>query len=169
MLYMTLPMIILISMMFIRMSNPLSAGLTLLLQTIMIALSSGLVMKSFWFSYILFLIFLGGMLVLFIYVASLAPNESFKFSGKIVTSIFSVFLMMLLVIFSDPLFLSTKLEMASSSIPLTKINPSIAITSMIYNNMAAPTTMFIISYLLLALLVVVKIVTVSSKPLRTNK
>ena len=49
-------------------------GLTLLIQTILVSIISGLITKTFWFSYILFLVFLGGILVLFIYVTSLASN-----------------------------------------------------------------------------------------------
>lgn len=44
-------------------------------QTILIAIFSGLLINSFWFSYLLILIFLGGLLILFIYVSTLASNE----------------------------------------------------------------------------------------------
>jgi len=47
----------------------------LILQTLLVALISGLIIDRFWFSYILVLIFLGGILILFIYVAALASNE----------------------------------------------------------------------------------------------
>ena len=39
--------------------------------------------KSFWFSYILFIIIIGGILVLFIYIRRLASNEIFSPSNKI--------------------------------------------------------------------------------------
>jgi hypothetical protein len=38
---------------------------------------------SFWFSYILFITIIGGILVLFIYIAKLASNEIFSPSNKI--------------------------------------------------------------------------------------
>lgn len=85
------------------MHHPLAIGLALLMQTLFIALSTGLVAPSFWFSYILFLVFLGGMLVLFIYVASLASNEIFRFSTKlffILTSLLG--LAAVIIILLDP-------------------------------------------------------------------
>jgi len=70
------------SSIFSTIKHPLAMGLILLIQTIFICLLRGLLIKSFWFSYILFLIFIGGILVLFIYVTSLASNEIFSFSIK---------------------------------------------------------------------------------------
>jgi NADH-ubiquinone oxidoreductase chain 6 len=47
------------------------------LQTIITFLIRGLINKRFWFQYILFIVFVGGMLVLFIYLTRLASNECF--------------------------------------------------------------------------------------------
>lgn len=68
-------LIIIINSIFISLAHPLSIGLILIIQTILIAIFSGLLINSFWFSYLLVLIFLGGLLILFIYVATLASNE----------------------------------------------------------------------------------------------
>lgn len=68
-------MIIITNSIFISLSHPLSLGLMLVIQTILIAIFSGLLINSFWFSYLLILIFLGGLLILFIYVSTLASNE----------------------------------------------------------------------------------------------
>nr|WHE42557.1 NADH dehydrogenase subunit 6 [Habroloma sp.] len=64
---------------FLLMKHPLSMGFNLLIQTIMIALMSGLMNYNFWYSYILFLVMVGGMLVLFIYMTSISSNEKFSF------------------------------------------------------------------------------------------
>lgn len=75
--------------------HPLSFGLILLLQTIYTCLISGLINLNFWYSYILFLVLIGGILILFIYITRIASNEKFKFNikflfiGRIV--LFSVF------------------------------------------------------------------------------
>nr|DAA06218.1 TPA_exp: truncated NADH dehydrogenase subunit 6 [Drosophila persimilis] len=86
------------SIIFLNMIHPLAMGLTLLIQTIFICLISGLMTKSFWYSYILFLIFLGGMLVLFIYVTSLASNEMFNLS--ISSTLFSTSILFILFFMS---------------------------------------------------------------------
>jgi NADH-ubiquinone oxidoreductase chain 6 len=60
---------------FIFLNHPLTIGIVLIAQTIIIAIFSGLVLPSFWYSYILVLVFLGGLLILFIYVSTMAANE----------------------------------------------------------------------------------------------
>nr|YP_010593064.1 NADH dehydrogenase subunit 6 [Aparapotamon gracilipedum]WAB69731.1 NADH dehydrogenase subunit 6 [Aparapotamon gracilipedum] len=159
----TIPMIIILSFLFTQISHPLAMGILLLIQTVVIALSTGLATYSFWFSYTLFLIFLGGMLVLFIYVASLASNEPFtSFPPLIYMVIF--FLSELLILFMDPILFTSFSNLANSSI---KTYSSTAyITSWIFNTPSMYFTFFIISYLLLTLLVVVKIINLFKGPLR---
>nr|YP_009236792.1 NADH dehydrogenase subunit 6 [Telchinia lycoa]AMJ17256.1 NADH dehydrogenase subunit 6 [Telchinia lycoa] len=59
-------------------NHPLSMGMMILGQTLLVCTLSGMLINTYWFSYILFLIFLGGLLVLFIYVSSIASNELFE-------------------------------------------------------------------------------------------
>nr|YP_009236753.1 NADH dehydrogenase subunit 6 [Telchinia penelope]AMJ17217.1 NADH dehydrogenase subunit 6 [Telchinia penelope] len=59
-------------------NHPLAMGMMILIQTLLMCTLSGMLINTYWFSYILFLIFLGGLLVLFIYVSSIASNELFK-------------------------------------------------------------------------------------------
>ena len=58
-------------------------GLILLIQTIIVCLIRGKIYRRFRFSYILFIIIIGGRLVLFIYITRLASNEIFSPSNKI--------------------------------------------------------------------------------------
>nr|AVT43718.1 NADH dehydrogenase subunit 6 [Agathymus micheneri] len=88
---------IFISFFMLFLKHPLSMGLMILTQTLLICLISGMIIHTYWFSYILFLVFLGGLLVLFIYVSSIACNEyfNFKFNNKI----FIKFLIMILLLY----------------------------------------------------------------------
>nr|QNR04864.1 NADH dehydrogenase subunit 6 [Chorisquilla orientalis] len=74
-----------LSLVFINITHPLAMGMMLLLQTLAICAITALMNFHAWFSYILFLTFLGGMLVLFIYITSLTSNEMFQFSFKMIT------------------------------------------------------------------------------------
>ena len=152
------------------MKHPLAIGITLLGQTILICITSGLLAKSIWFSYILFLIFLGAMLVLFIYVASLASNESFKLSTPLALLLFAPSTLILpLTIFTDPLLPSIKQTIEKSQ---TRTSEFLLTTQYnlrsIYNPTSITLTLFVILYLLLTLIVVVKITTISFGPLRTS-
>nr|AWN56260.1 NADH dehydrogenase subunit 6 [Euschistus heros] len=80
---MMLSVMVLLSMMMMWMNHPLSMGLILILQTIMIAMIAGFMAKSFFFSYIITIIMLSGALVLFIYMASVASNEKFNSHVKL--------------------------------------------------------------------------------------
>nr|YP_007317413.1 NADH dehydrogenase subunit 6 [Enoplometopus occidentalis]AGA56190.1 NADH dehydrogenase subunit 6 [Enoplometopus occidentalis] len=168
-LFFILPSIFTLSLIFTWLSHPLSMGLCLLTQTILICLAAGLMNSSFWFSYILFLIFLGGMLVLFIYVASLASNEPFKFSMMLfIFSLIFSSIMTLLFLFKDPLHITSSINIISSSIPqsMQDENFSQNLISMIYNPSTMFFTMYMILYLLLTLIVIVKIINLYSSPLR---
>ena len=163
----TFPAVLILSFLFTQLSHPLSLGLTLLIQTVLIALTAGLSTYSFWFSYILFIIFLGGILVLFIYVASLASNEIFSFSLMTFLSYSSTLVFLSLIfLLLDPLS-----SPSTSFLPSSAINSPIStplIVRWIYNSTSIIFTLFIILYLLLTLVVVVKIVNLFKGPLRLS-
>nr|QDR25232.1 NADH dehydrogenase subunit 6 [Metaplax longipes] len=160
------PFLLILSFLFTQLSHPLAMGLTLLIQTVLISLSVGLYNFSFWFSYILFLVFLGGMLVLFIYVSSLASNESFSFStSSFLLSTILMTMMMTLMLLIDPFVLSQiPLALPTSSLDFSYSTP--LMINWIYNSPSMMFTLFIVSYLLLMLIVVVKIVNLFKGPLR---
>nr|QVL29275.1 NADH dehydrogenase subunit 6 [Ceratitis bremii] len=158
------------SLIFIQMNHPLAMGLILLIQTIQICLLTGLMAKSFWFSYILFLIFLGGMLVLFIYVTSLASNEMFSMSMKL--TLISLF------IFSFIFIINLLLDKTSFSFfiknnetqPIYNFNMFSEENSMnlqkLYNYPTNLLTIMLMNYLLITLIAVVKITKLFYGPLR---
>nr|UBN08895.1 NADH dehydrogenase subunit 6 [Panesthia parva] len=152
----------LLSISFTQMNHPLAMGLILLLQTIMISMITGLTTQSFWFSYILFLIFIGGMLVLFIYITSLASNEMFTLSTKLLYSL--MFLtppMMIIMKVNFPITMSQETWMFlmvnnSTPLPLLKL----------YNFPTGIMTIMMVIYLLITLIAVVKITSIFKGPLR---
>lgn len=165
------PFILSLSIIFTRLTHPLSAGIMLLIQTTLISISSGMVSPSFWFSYILFLIFLGGILVLFIYVASLASNESFKLSIFLTIAIVAGSLTMsLILLFLDPLFSIQPVSVQHTFISSKDIPDLSSIyTHFIYNFPTMSLTLVVILYLLFTLIVVVEMTSVFSGPLRLSK
>lgn len=58
-------------------AQPLSLGLCIILITTTFSILLALIYSS-WFSYILFLVFIGGLLVIFAYVSILVPNTIFS-------------------------------------------------------------------------------------------
>nr|YP_010996921.1 NADH dehydrogenase subunit 6 [Dendrodoris krusensternii]WPH63905.1 NADH dehydrogenase subunit 6 [Dendrodoris krusensternii] len=77
--------------------NPISmAGMVVVISLAMVMCIS--LFSSFWFSYVLFLVYVGGLLVLFIYICLVSSNYPFNISatsllcilvGSLVVSLFS--------------------------------------------------------------------------------
>nr|AND97155.1 NADH dehydrogenase subunit 6 [Theopompa sp. FY-2016a]ASY98324.1 NADH dehydrogenase subunit 6 [Theopompa milligratulata] len=164
MLWIMISTLLALSIMFTFMNHPLSMGVILLFQTIIICLISGSMAPSFWFSYILLLIYLGGMLVLFMYVTSIASNELFLYSNKnlLIFFIFPFMLMMLNIInILVPMNLYENLE---NYLPMSSW-PNIYLLKM-YNHPINIITIMIASYLFLVLIAVVKIISIYKGPIR---
>nr|ALO71113.1 NADH deshydrogenase subunit 6 [Pselaphinae sp. 10 EF-2015] len=79
-LIITLNMTLMIMFMFLK--HPLSMGMALLIQTLIISIITSMMNNLSWFSYVLFLIFIGGMLILFMYMINVASNEIINISKK---------------------------------------------------------------------------------------
>nr|YP_010693851.1 NADH dehydrogenase subunit 6 [Tachina punctocincta]WCD42081.1 NADH dehydrogenase subunit 6 [Tachina punctocincta] len=157
------------NLIFLNMKHPLAMGLILLIQTTLISLTSGLLSKTFWFSYILFLVFIGGMLVLFIYVTSLASNEMFSLSIKLMMiSLLIIFIMMTSMYFMDKNLLMQykNLEMNSIYNMNSYIMENSLSLNKLYNYPTNIMTILLMNYLLITLIAVVKITKLFKGPLR---
>nr|AXS65601.1 NADH dehydrogenase subunit 6 [Cucujoidea sp. 34 KM-2017] len=89
-------LMLILSLMLMSLNHPISISAVLLVQTILISITSGLLNHTFWFSYIIFIIMVGGLMIIFMYMTSIASNEKFKINYKmifILTPISSIFLM----------------------------------------------------------------------------
>nr|QLY90302.1 NADH dehydrogenase subunit 6 [Simulium angustipes] len=158
------------SCIFIFMSHPLAMGFMLLTQTLLISLVTGLLSKTFWFSYILFIVFLGGMLVLFIYVTSLASNEMFMMSMKTIQMIMmTLFSSIILIMIIDNFSISSFLPLLDMNL-LPDSNSFIKENSInlnkLYNYPTNFLTIVLINYLFLTLIAVVKVTNIFYGPLR---
>nr|YP_010518907.1 NADH dehydrogenase subunit 6 [Culex territans]UXO95472.1 NADH dehydrogenase subunit 6 [Culex territans] len=158
------------SFIFLQMKHPLAMGLMLLIQTFLTCLMTGIFVKTFWFSYVLFLIFMGGMLVLFIYVTSLSSNEMFSMSFKLTfMSIMLIFLFILISYFFDKSLMENFIK-NNDSISLFNMNnlfnENYLSLNKMYNFPTNLITLLLINYLFLTLLVTVKITKKNYGPLR---
>nr|YP_010865991.1 NADH dehydrogenase subunit 6 [Panorpa fulvastra]WGT92276.1 NADH dehydrogenase subunit 6 [Panorpa fulvastra] len=168
-LFLSLSMIF--SFIFTQMNHPLAMGLVLLIQTLLICLITGLISKTFWFSYILFLVFLGGMLILFIYMTSLASNEMFNFSSKLtLLTIFVIMISIMMFFILDQnmwIFNFTNFDMENlTKISFLNTNEDSLNMTKLYNFPTSFMTIMLINYLFLTLIVVVKITNIFYGPLR---
>lgn len=132
---------------YISSSHPVILIIFILIQTVVLCLILWLKFKIRWFSYIIFLIFLGGLMVLFIYITSLASNELILIS---INSIFySVIFCSLLIFF---IILSFNLQDNYNI-----FNFNFKSFHLIYSIRRSRLVILTIIYLLLTLIIVVKI------------
>nr|YP_010936661.1 NADH dehydrogenase subunit 6 [Anomala rufiventris]WKW91630.1 NADH dehydrogenase subunit 6 [Anomala rufiventris] len=152
------------SMTFMFLTHPLSMGMMLLMQTIIMALTMGFFNINFWYSYILFLIMIGGMLVLFIYMTSVASNEKFQFSIKLTIMVGTLMLIMFFIIaMMDPYFSDMNSIYSETVNNYKEYNMSFS-KYLSYPNIIIMYMMII--YLLITLIAVVKITQIEKGPLR---
>nr|YP_009479384.1 NADH dehydrogenase subunit 6 [Endotricha consocia]AVV61650.1 NADH dehydrogenase subunit 6 [Endotricha consocia] len=155
--------ILFISTIMFFINHPLSMGLMILLQTFLISILSGMFVKTYWFSYILFLTFLGGLLVLFIYVSSIASNEMFTFKKK-----FLWFCILLMIYFLNKkfIFFSFNLEMNNFFNIMFLNNENLINLSKLYNNQTYLMMLMMMIYLFITLIAIIKVTNIFYGPLR---
>nr|AXS66248.1 NADH dehydrogenase subunit 6 [Tenebrionoidea sp. 2 KM-2017] len=154
---------IVLSLTFLFLTHPLSLGLILLMQTLVISLITGNFSFNFWFSYIVFLILIGGMLILFIYMTSVASNEKFSVNPLIFpTSLLTIILSTILI----NKYLNF-LQLTNNETLQFLINNNINISMTKFINFPANVILtFMIIYLFITLIAVVKITDLKHGPLR---
>nr|YP_009537854.1 NADH dehydrogenase subunit 6 [Limenitis glorifica]AYN60571.1 NADH dehydrogenase subunit 6 [Limenitis glorifica] len=164
--------LILISILLYFINHPLAMGILILIQTLFTCLISGMLINTYWFSYILFLIFLGGLLVLFIYVSSVASNELFKihFIEKF-SYIYIIFIMIFSILYKNNLiwmnfsFNDEMINFFNSNLFFN--NEYNFNLSKLYNNQNYFLMMMLIIYLFITLIAIVKITNIFFGPLRS--
>nr|AXS65788.1 NADH dehydrogenase subunit 6 [Cucujoidea sp. 22 KM-2017] len=141
--------IILVSTMFMLFNHPLMMMIILFFQSINIALFLGK-MKNFWFSYILLLVMIGGLLILFLYMTSFVYNEKIIFSKLNYFIIFMIFF---------TLIINYKTFVYSNNTIIYSINKY-------FNYSFIPMFILLMFYLFIVMSAVIKITNNSRGPLR---
>nr|AYQ18980.1 NADH dehydrogenase subunit 6 [Scymninae sp. 4 ACP-2013] len=157
---------IMTSMSILFMNHPLSMGFLILMHTILTCLNMGSFSMNFWYSYILILIMIGGLLVLFIYMTSIASNEKFKIN--------IMMLIFLMLIFMIIIYLMMKMNpkmmelLMKNNFTFKMNNEQYFFYSMskYYNYPFNKLMIFSILYLLISMIISVKICKIKSGPLR---
>jgi len=138
-------------------TSPITLLVRILFQTLIICSLGWLITNTRWFAFILFIIYLGGLIVLFIYIVSLASNE--KFFSRIEINhlfLFSLLVASLILIYRkntpDLIFLKTNFTSG---------------VFLIFSKNNIKLTLYRILYLLFSLIVIIKICNKYQGPLKS--
>lgn len=131
--------------------NPLTIGLIILFISLFLAILFAYSISS-WIAFLIFLIYIGGMIVIFSYFVSIIPNQTLSIFYNI-----SIILISLTTIASSSFFLNIHPLIVSSQ-PL--------LLNMLYLQTHVPILIFLALILLFTIIVVVKLTILSKGPLR---
>nr|UXW93591.1 NADH dehydrogenase subunit 6 [Athalia sikkimensis] len=149
--------------------TPLLMLLFLITQTLLITMMTTLMNSSSWHSYILFLILIGGLLILFIYINSLIPNQKINFKLPLMYIYCTSLIMIILLLNNNYYSYSNNPE--TENFFYMELNPNFLIKLIMNKMYNKPTnfTMFLLmNYLLWTLMIAVKIININMGPIRKN-
>nr|YP_010270184.1 NADH dehydrogenase subunit 6 [Potamometra tibetensis]UJY96962.1 NADH dehydrogenase subunit 6 [Potamometra tibetensis] len=156
---MIITIIMTMSTSMIMMKHPLSMGFSIIMLTMLTAIMMNMMIKYSWYSYILVLVMLGGMLVLFMYMASIASNEIMKFSMKILLLMMAMFIM-------SNLLINFEMEtMTPSNMHFIENQNNMSMMKL-FNSKTSIITILLATYLLITMIYVIFITNMFEGPMR---
>ncbi len=132
-------------------STPIILGANILIISLLLSAVFASFIRS-WFAFLVFLIYVGGILVMFAYFLALTPNQQISYSNNFKYSIISI------VVFTTMTY--------SSNIKVPTIREFHQGNSTLYLMNTAPFLILLALILLLTIIIVVKLTTLSKGPLR---
>nr|YP_010584287.1 NADH dehydrogenase subunit 6 [Baicaloclepsis echinulata]UZT67828.1 NADH dehydrogenase subunit 6 [Baicaloclepsis echinulata] len=132
-------------------NNPLTMILNILLMALLTSWIYGFILSS-WYSFLIFLIYVGGMLVMFAYFVALTPNQMLKIKLYFLTFNMTFFLLMM------PFILGGKTLVVKNFHYFDSME--------LYSSLNLLLVFMIILLLLTIMLLVVKMINTSKGPLR---
>nr|QUI77268.1 NADH dehydrogenase subunit 6 [Mitjaevia shibingensis] len=140
--------------------NPMSMGFLLMSQTMIMILFMNKMLNSSWFTMITFLMMIGGLLIIFSYMSSIASNEKFKIKLNLI-----VFMLITLLIL-DEMILENQINEKQEINLVMNMDMSLI---KIYNSKSMLMTIMLVLYLLITMISVSKMVKHHDGPLRSFK
>lgn len=152
---------------FYLLTHPIALGVNILLQTALISLLIGLNLPSFWLRYILFLVFIGGILVLTIYVVRLASNEIISINFKNFLWSLPIFILIFIYFLPNP-FIDFNIAFINL-IKQMNFDPFTILLSLanLYSSTNFVIILFLARYLFYILIIIRHIININEGPLRS--
>nr|YP_010586105.1 NADH dehydrogenase subunit 6 [Cheumatopsyche charites]UZZ43841.1 NADH dehydrogenase subunit 6 [Cheumatopsyche charites] len=164
---MMLNLIVLTSSAMMIIKIPLNLGLTILIQTLIYSIILNINTNIYWISYILYLILLGGMLILFLYMCSISSNEIIKLNLN--WFMFYMMFSFLFLLLSKNFYWLNNMLKNKFNLNLFFNMETLTNISKIYNNFSMMITIIMIIYLLISLMMVSMFTNTTYGPLRTSR
>nr|DAZ91286.1 TPA_asm: ND6 [Gammarus wautieri] len=152
-----------LSALFMALNTPLIMAILITTQAVVVSFSTYNTLLTSWLSFILFLVFISAMMIIFVYVSSLASNEFFNSYTPTTT-----YYTMMLILSSALLYetLAPNYTKMLSKLLLTDMNLGSMTVYKMYTTHTLNISIILITYLLISLIAVAKISSYLKGPLR---
>jgi len=158
-IFIVISLILTLTLIYCIRSHPVLFTSIILIQTILLRTTMWISQANRWFAFILFLIFLGGLIVLFVYITRLASNELISTRAFLLTAI-------LLTVSVIVLFIHEKQKNLRSFIN-TPLDYKLLFTGL-YSTSSMTLVLLRIIYLLITLIVTIKTANKNEAPIKTS-
>nr|YP_009740716.1 NADH dehydrogenase subunit 6 [Euparatettix variabilis]QID03678.1 NADH dehydrogenase subunit 6 [Euparatettix variabilis] len=150
------------SMFLMNTKQPMQMIIIILLQTLLTTFMMSTMTKSSWCTYILMIIFIGGMMVLFIYITSISPNEQNKNNLMIIITMTMIISIIMINMKTTKTINNETMSMETINLMKTEQ----MMLNKIFNKPMYTLTIMMMLYLFIALIAVNKISNLNKGPLR---
>nr|QHV34330.1 NADH dehydrogenase subunit 6 [Gessius sp. 'rufidorsus'] len=157
---MMMKMILIFPLMTSFLKNPMSMGMLLMMQTLLSTMIMSLMLKTSWFPMITFLMMIGGLMIIFMYMTSISSNEKFKLNLKI--------MLMMIIMMVIPLeSMISEIQINENMDMKYKTIEKLSLMKM-YSKKSISMCLLMVMYLLLSMITISKIVKHNEGPLRSK-
>nr|WGT74402.1 NADH dehydrogenase subunit 6 [Paduniella sp. LP-2022] len=157
-------MFILMNVLFLMLSNPMSINIIILTQTLICCLIMNIMMNNSWYSFIMLIMFLSGMMILFMYMCSISSNLKFKLNKQLIIMIFLMMYMLLMMTINKNLSILDKMSLNMDNYLM--MNKSSLLLMKMYNNKSMYLTTLMIIMLFMMLIFVSYMISDMNMPMR---
>uniref|UniRef100_A0AAU6W804 NADH dehydrogenase subunit 6 n=1 Tax=Tinodes ventralis TaxID=3144872 RepID=A0AAU6W804_9NEOP len=95
--YLMMILFIFFNNMFMLIKHPMALNSIIFMQLLISCFLFNFMINNSWFSYILFIMFIGGLMILFMYMCSISSNLKFKINFKLMILMIFMFLILLFI------------------------------------------------------------------------
>nr|QNE86032.1 NADH dehydrogenase subunit 6 [Beraea pullata] len=159
-----------IMILILQINQPLIITIFMVFMNLILTMLMGIMNSSLWFSYIMFLIFISGLLILFIYISSLASNKTYQFK----LNYFFINMLIIIMFFMILIFMNKSnfnylfnLEITPMNLNMFNLNYENNLNlNKIFNKMSMIITILLMNYLLYTMIISIKIININKGPMR---
>nr|YP_010157587.1 NADH dehydrogenase subunit 6 [Fieberiella septentrionalis]QRG29281.1 NADH dehydrogenase subunit 6 [Fieberiella septentrionalis] len=157
--FLILKMMMTMSTMIIKIVNPMTMGVMLLIYTMLSTILLSKIMLTSWMAMIMFLIMIGGLLIIFMYMSSIAANQ--KFNYQVTMTILCLMMIMPMEEMINEIQINEEQK--------TNLMVESYITLKLYNKKTWMLSTLLFIYMLICMISITKIVKIHMGPLRSSK